>query len=64
MSTGLIKSLLVIWAIAAAIFFLIIGLNYLIFGDQTGEDTFKPLFIILPIMGGAFFTLIKLVNRK
>lgn len=64
MNTGLIKTLLGVWGIAAAIFFLIIGLNYLIFGDQTGQDSFKPLFIILPIMGGAFFTLIKLVNRK
>jgi hypothetical protein len=64
MSTGLIKSLLLIWAIAASVFFLIIGLNYLFFGDQTGEDSFKPLFIIIPIMGAALFTLIKLTNRQ
>lgn len=37
-------------AVGVAVLFLIIGLNKLIFGDQTKQDSFKPLWIIIPIM--------------
>lgn len=62
--TNLLKSLAAIWGIALVVFFLIIGLNYLFFGDQTNQDSIKPLFVIVPVMGAALFTLIKFTKRN
>jgi len=59
-----IKELLPIWGVALAVFFLIIGLNHIFFGDQIEKDTFKPLFIIIPIMVGVILSIIKLSKNK
>ena len=44
--------------IGFGVWFLIIGLNKLIFGDQTNQDSYKPLWIILPIMAAVLTYLI------
>jgi len=46
------------------ILFTIIGLNYLIFGDQTNEDSYKPLIIIVPVMGIMLWYLIYKTSKK
>ena len=62
--TNLIKFLGSVWGIALIVFFTIIGLNYAFFGDQTGEDSHKPLLVIVPVLGVALYFLIKYTKKN
>jgi uncharacterized membrane protein len=64
MSTGFIIQMLKALGLAAVVFFIIIGLNLAIFGDQTGEDTHKPLLVVVPVLVTAFYFLIKATKKN
>jgi hypothetical protein len=63
MSTGFIIQMLKVLGLAALVFFIIIGLNLAIFGDQTGEDTYKPLLVAVPVLAVAFYFLVKATKK-
>lgn len=61
---SLIKTIGIGLVIGLAIVLLITFSSEAIFGDLTNTDSFKPLWIIVPVVSVVFYWLYKKVNSK
>lgn len=57
--TDILKTVTLSILIGVAVLFFLIGVLHLVFGDISQDTSFKPLFVIVPILGALSFIFIK-----
>jgi hypothetical protein len=61
---GTFKEILIVLVVSFTIMMCAVWTSEAIFGDLTNSDSFKPLLVIIPIIGIALYFLIKKINGK
>ena len=57
MSNETLKTVAAYFLIGLGVVFAVTGLSEAVFGDLTGEDSYKPLIIAVPVLAGLFLLL-------